>query len=378
MSPSRVCVLAAGGTGGHMFPAEALAREMAGRGWRIVLATDRRGEQYAHDFPAETRLDLDAATGAGPLGLLKASGAIAQGVLQARKAFTRLDPAIVVGFGGYPSAPALLAALSQKRPTLIHEQNAVLGRTNRWLAPHVDQVASAFPTLERAPEKLRAPVRVVGIPVRADIRALYDRAYVAPDYRIRLLVTGGSQGARILSETTPRALAALPETLRARLKVEQQTRVESLETARQIYLEAGISAEVAPFFRNMASRLHAAHLVIGRAGASTVSELAVAGLPSILVPLKIATDDHQRVNAALLAEAGAAWVITEDDLTVDSLVTALQSLLSNPAGLAARAAAARSVAIPDAAKRLADLVEATAASNYKRPSADSPSPRTTC
>lgn len=361
MSPSRVCVLAAGGTGGHMFPAEALARELARRGWRIVLATDRRGERYAHGFPAEERLDLDAATGSGPLGMLRAAGAIAQGVLQARRAFERLDPAVVVGFGGYPSAPALLAALSQKRPTLIHEQNAVLGRTNRWLAPYVDQVASAFPTLERAPDRLRAPVQVAGIPVRPDIRALYDRAYGAPDYRIRLLVTGGSQGARILSETVPRALAALPETLRARLKVEQQTRPESLEGARQIYLEAGIAAEVAPFFRDMAAHLHGAHLVIGRAGASTVSELAVAGLPSILIPLKIATDDHQRANAKLLADAGAAWVITEDDLTVDSMSAAVQSLLSDPSGLAARAASARAVAIPDAAGRLADLVERTAA-----------------
>lgn len=360
MSLSRVCVLAAGGTGGHMFPAEALAREMAGRGWRIVLATDRRGEQYAGSFPAEERLDLDAATGAGALGLVKASGAIAKGVLQARTAFSRLDPAVVVGFGGYPSAPALLAAFSQRRQTVIHEQNAVLGRTNRWLAPYVDQVASAFPTLGRTPEKLRAPVQVAGIPVRSEIRALYDRAYVAPDYRIRILITGGSQGARILSETTPRALAALPETLRARLKIEQQTRPESMDAARQIYLEAGIAAEVAPFFRDMANRLSGAHLVIGRAGASTVSELAVAGLPSILIPLKIATDDHQRANAALLAEAGSAWVITEDDLTVESLTAALQSLLSSPSGLAARAAAARSVAIPDAAKRLADLVERTA------------------
>ncbi|MBA4001577.1 undecaprenyldiphospho-muramoylpentapeptide beta-N-acetylglucosaminyltransferase [Brevundimonas sp.] len=361
MSPSRVCVLAAGGTGGHMFPAEALAREMARRGWRVVLATDRRGEQYAHSFPAEERLEFDAATGSGPLGMLNAAGAIAQGVLQARKAFDRLDPAVVVGFGGYPSAPALLAAISQKRPTLIHEQNAVLGRTNRWLAPYVDQVASAFPMLERTPEKVRAPVEVVGIPVRADIRALHDRAYVAPDYRIRVLVTGGSQGARILSETVPRALAALPETLRARLKVEQQTRAESLEAAQQIYLESGIAAEVAPFFRDMSARLSGAHLVIGRAGASTVSELAVAGLPSILIPLKIATDDHQRANAKLLADAGAAWVITEDDLTVDSLTAAVQSLLSNASGLAARAGAARSVAMPDAVNRLADVVERTAA-----------------
>jgi UDP-N-acetylglucosamine--N-acetylmuramyl-(pentapeptide) pyrophosphoryl-undecaprenol N-acetylglucosamine transferase len=359
---SKVCVVAAGGTGGHMFPAEALAREMAARGWRVVLATDRRGEQYAHAFPAEERLALDAATGSGPLGLLKAGLAILKGVAQARKAFTRLDVGVVVGFGGYPSAPALVAALSQGRPTLIHEQNSVLGRTNRLLAGRVGAVASSFANLERAPEAVRGRAHLVGSPVRAEIRALYDRAWEAPtaDGPIRVLVTGGSQGARVLSETAPRALAALPEGLRRRLKVQQQSRAETLESARQIYLEAGIDAEVAPFFRDMASRLSQAHLLIGRSGASTCAELAVAALPSVLVPLKIATDDHQRLNARTLVEAGAAEVILEDDFTPDRLTATLAALLSDPAKLAAMSAGARTVAIPDAARRLADLVEATA------------------
>lgn len=359
---SRVCVVAAGGTGGHMFPAEALAREMAARGWRVVLATDRRGEQYAQGFPAEERLGLDAATGAGPIALLKAGVAITRGVLQARTAFRRLDAGVVVGFGGYPSAPALLAAISQGRPTLIHEQNAVLGRTNRLLAPYVRAVASSFPTLERAPAGVQARAQVVGSPVRADIRALFDRAYAAPttDGPIQVLVTGGSQGARLLSETTPRSLAALPAGLRARLKVQQQSRPETLEAARHIYLEAGIEAEIAPFFRDMAARLSAAHLVIGRAGASTCAELAVAALPSVLIPLKIATDDHQRLNARALTDVSAAAVILEDDVTVERLTAVLEPLLADPARLAAMSAAARSVAIPDAAQKLADLVEATA------------------
>lgn len=359
---SKVCVVAAGGTGGHMFPAEALARELASRGWRVVLATDARGEQYAHAFPAEERLALDAATGSGPIGLLKAGLAIMRGVGQAKSAFDRTGADVVVGFGGYPSAPALVAAILQKRPTLIHEQNAVLGRTNRMLAPRVGGVASAFPTLGRAPEAVKARARVVGNPVRPDIRALFDRAYVAPegDGPIHVLVTGGSQGARILSETAPRALAALPEAIRSRLKVQQQSRPETLESARQIYLEAGIAAEVAPFFRDMADRLSRAHLVIGRAGASTCSELAVAALPSVLIPLKIAMDDHQTLNARALSEAGAARVIAEDDVTVDSLTAVLAEVLSDPARLTAMSAAARSVAIPDAAARLADLVEAAA------------------
>lgn len=360
MSGAKVAVLAAGGTGGHLFPAEALARELTARGWRVVLATDHRGEQYAHAFPAEEHIALDAATGSGPIGLAKAGVAIGKGVMQARSAFDRLEAAVVVGFGGYPSAPALIAALTQRRPTVIHEQNAVLGRTNRLLAPFVDAVASSFPTLERATARVKARARVVGAPVRPEIRALYERTWTVPAGPVRVLVTGGSQGARVLSETTPRALAALPEALRGRLRVQQQSRPEFLEAALQIYLEAGIEAEVAPFFRDMASRLSGAHLVIGRAGASTVSELAVAALPSILVPLKIATDDHQRLNARLLADAGAAEVILEDQLTVRRLTATVEAMLADPAALAARSAAARSVAIPDADRRLADLVEATA------------------
>jgi len=359
---SKVCVVAAGGTGGHMFPAEALSRELQARGWRIVLATDHRGEAYAHNFPAEERIALDAATGRGPIGMAKAGVAIARGVLKARKALNRLDAAVVVGFGGYPSAPALIAALSQRRPTLLHEQNAVLGRTNRWLAPYVGAVASSFPDLQKVPQGLGARVSLIGNPVRPDIRALYDRVWSPPaaDGPIYVLVTGGSQGARILAETAPRALAALPEAIRARLKVQQQSRAETLEAAQQIYLEAGIAAEVAPFFRDMAKRLSAAHLVIGRAGASTCSELAVAAVPSLLIPLKIAMDDHQRFNALSLAQAGGAEVMLEDEVTVQALTGALLPLLSDPARLAAMSAGARSAALPDATRALADMVEAAA------------------
>lgn len=359
---NKVCVVAAGGTGGHMFPAEALSRALADRGWRIVLATDRRGEAYAHNFPAEERLALDAATGRGPLGMAKAGVAILKGVGQARSALKRLDASVVVGFGGYPSAPALLAALSQKRPTLLHEQNAVLGRTNRWLAPYVGGVASAFPDLQKVPQGMGTRVTLVGNPVRPDIGALLGRAYAAPDTEgpVRVLVTGGSQGARILSEAVPLALAALPAPLRARLKVQQQSRAETLEAARQIYLEAGIDAEVAPFFRDMARRLSEAHLVVGRAGASTCSELAVAGLPSLLIPLAIAMDDHQRFNAASLADVDGAEVMLEDTVTVETLTAALHGLLSDPARLAAMSAGARSAALPDATRRLADMVEAAA------------------
>lgn len=359
---SRVCVVAAGGTGGHMFPAEALARELSSRGWRIVLATDHRGEQYAHAFPAEERIALDAATGRGPIGLAKAGLTIVRGVFQARAALKRLDAAVVVGFGGYPSAPALLAALSQGRPTLLHEQNAVLGRTNRWLAPYVGAVAASFPDLHKVPQGVGARVTLVGNPVRPDIRALQDRPFVAPawDGPIHVLVTGGSQGARILSETAPRAMAGLPDAIRSRLRVQQQSRPETLEAARQIYLDAAIDAEVAPFFRDMARRLSQAHLVIGRAGASTCSELAVAGVPSLLIPLKIAMDDHQRFNAASLAAAGGAEVMLEDEVTVERLAAVLEAMLGDPVRLEAMSRGARTAALPDATPSLADMVEAAA------------------
>ena len=280
----------------------------------------------------------------------------------ARAALKRLDAAVVVGFGGYPSAPALLAALSQGRPTLLHEQNSVLGRTNRWLSPYVGAVAASFPNLRLVPHGVEARVTLIGNPVRPDIRALFDRPYVAPTARgpIHVLVTGGSQGARILSEAVPHALAALPEPLRKRLRVQQQSRPETLEAARANYAAAGIEAEVAPFFGDMARRLATTHLVIGRARASTCSELAVAALPSLLIPLKIAMDDHQRFNAASLAEAGGAEVVLEDDATVARLTAALLSLLSDPARLAAMSAGARSAALPDATAELADIVEAVA------------------
>jgi len=359
----KLAVVAAGGTGGHLFPAEALARELTERGWRIVLATDTRGGAYAEDFPAKERLGLDAATFrmGDPIGMARGGVKIFAGVTRARMAFKRLKPAIVVGFGGYPSLPALLAAPALKIPTVIHEQNAVLGRVNRYLAPRAAVVACAFPTLEKASARVRAKVAVVGNPVRPEIRALADRPFPDPGSgNVRILVTGGSQGARLLSQATPAAIAMLPEDTRYRLHVTQQTRPEAMEDARRVYANALVEAELSPFFRNMAQRLSTTHLVIGRAGASTVCELAVAGLPSVLVPLGIAVDDHQTFNAKLLVDAGAAEAIPEKAFTPDRLAEVLSRLLTDPHELARRSAAARSVARPDAAERLADLVERAA------------------
>lgn len=360
-SDKPLAVVAAGGTGGHMFPAEALARELNERGWDVVLASDKRGAAFAANFPAIERLSLDAATfrKSDPIGMARAAIKIGLGIMQARKAFKRLKPWAVIGFGGYPSYPALMAALGRKDITLIHEQNSVLGRSNRQLVKQVDAVACAFPVLRMAPAEMEGRVQVVGNPVRPDIRALYDEPYPPIDPTIRILVTGGSQGAKILSETVPQALALLPVSLRINLHVEQQTRADQIDMATKIYRDAEIDAEVAPFFTDMAERLGRAHIVIGRAGASTVCELAVAGKPSILIPLKIAADDHQTYNAEVLKAAKAAVVIREDDVTAEKLCSEIRALIEGAVLLPMRASAAKSVARPDAARLLADLVERT-------------------
>ena len=362
-SETPLAVVAAGGTGGHMFPAEALARELVSRGWQIVLASDARGAAYADRIPVIERLSLEAATfkPGDPVGMARAAVKIGMGIWQARQAFARLKPWAVIGFGGYPSYPALMAALSRKDITLIHEQNSVLGRSNRQLVKQVDAVACAFPVLRMAPMEMAGKVQVVGNPVRPDIRALYDVPYPDTGKAIRILVTGGSQGAKILSETVPLALASLPVSIRINLKVEQQARAEQADAAAKIYREAEIDAEVSPFFSDMAQRLGRAHIVIGRSGASTVCELAVAGKPSILIPLKIAADDHQTYNAEVLKEAKAAIVIKEDDVTVTRLAEEIRTMIEGAALLPMRAKAAKSVARPDAARKLADLVERTVA-----------------
>jgi UDP-N-acetylglucosamine--N-acetylmuramyl-(pentapeptide) pyrophosphoryl-undecaprenol N-acetylglucosamine transferase len=360
----RCAVIAAGGTGGHLFPAQALAEVLSGRGWRVVLATDERTAGLARDFPAAERLVFASGSPTGAIAArLRAALALMAGVVQARKALKRLRPTITVGFGGYPSVPPLVAARTLGVPYVIHEANAVMGRANVMLAGGARAIACAFPTLLKASPRVRARAVVVGNPVRPAILALADRPYEAPAEGgpLRLLVTGGSQGARILSEVVPAAAAALPADTRSRLNVVQQARPEVLEAATAAYRDAAIAAEVAPFFADMAERLAAAHLIVARAGASTVGEIAVAGRPAVLVPLAQALDDDQGQNARLLAEAGAAVVLREADLSPASLAATLRALLGDPARLRRMALAARAVATPGAAESLADLVENIAA-----------------
>ena len=358
----KLVVIAAGGTGGHLFPAAAFAEELKARGWRVVLMTDARGRRYAEHFPAERIEDVAAASPTmNPIRALPALLKIWRGVNEAKRRFLELKPALVAGFGGYPSFPALMAARAHGVPILIHEQNSVLGRVNRAMAGSARAVACGFQRLDRLPARARK--FVTGNPVRAPILAVRERPYPEPPAggRINLLIIGGSQGARVFGEVIPLAIAALPAALRERLDVVHQVREEQLAQARAIYAEVKVQAEAAPFFTNMGERLAAAHLVIARAGASSVTELQVAGRPAILVPFAAAADDHQTANAEGLTSVGAADLIGEADLTPERLAALLAERLGDTHGLAVRAAAARAAGNPDAAKTLADLAESVAA-----------------
>ncbi len=357
----RPIVIAAGGTGGHFFPAEALAAELVRRGHRIALMTDARsgGERSAVFAGRETFVLPGAGiAGRGLRRGIQALTALAAGTLEARRILSRLDPAMIVGFGGYPSVPPVLAARSlRRRPTIIlHEQNAVLGRANRLLARFADHLALGMRGTTRLPSRL--PATVTGNPVRPEIAALAGQPYASPEPGgpIRLLVTGGSQGARIFSEALPASLRLLGDGLRARLRVTQQCRREDIDRVRLAYQALGIEAELAPFFDDMPARLAAAHFVVARAGASTVAELAVAGRPALLVPFPHAIDDHQLYNAMAIEAPMLEQAEFEANPTV--LAEALAARLDHPDLLDVQAHAMADHAIADAALRLADVVEA--------------------
>lgn len=360
-------VIAAGGTGGHLFPAEALAAELLRRGERIALMTDARSAAYdSAAFANAERFVLSGAglSGRGLRGAAKGALALLAGTAQARRHLAVLRPAAVVGFGGYASFPPLAAARMMgagRRPAIVlHEQNAVLGRANRLMARVADLLALSFEGTTKVPAGARTAV--VGNPVRPALAALAGQPYPAPPEggALRLLVTGGSQGARIFADVVPPAVAALPEAIRARLLVTQQCRAEDLARTEAAYRAAGVVADLAPFFPDIAGRLATAHLVIARAGASTVAELECAGRPSVLVPLPSAIDDHQSANARALAEADAAWVYPQAAFTAAALTERLAALFSVPARLSAAAAAAAALARPQAARDMADQVLALA------------------
>jgi UDP-N-acetylglucosamine--N-acetylmuramyl-(pentapeptide) pyrophosphoryl-undecaprenol N-acetylglucosamine transferase len=359
---SRHYVLAAGGTGGHMIPAHALAEELMRRGHRVALVTDDRGARIPGLFEGVQVHILPAGRlGGGPMGWLSAIRKIFTGRAMASRLYETFAPSAVIGFGGYPGLPALMAAQRDRIPTLIHEQNAVLGRVNRILARKVDAIATAYPNVQRLAQSRLARTHLVGNPVRDEVLALRDQPYpeLTDEGVFRLLVTGGSQGATILSEVVPEGLGLLPEHFRRRLQVTQQCRAEDIEEVRARYAALGIPAELATYIGDMPDKLAWTHLVIGRAGASTIAELTVAGRPAILIPLPIATDDHQTYNAREMAKAGGARTIAQANFTPVELAKQMQKLGLEPAALANAAARARAVGRPNAASDLADLVETT-------------------
>jgi len=356
-----VILLSAGGTGGHLFPAEALAHELAARGWEVHLATDDRAERFAGRFPAKAIHPIRSATfgSKNPVALARTFWRIWQGVRQSSSLIAQIRPKAVVGFGGYPTLPPLYAATRRGVPTMIHEQNAVMGRANRALARRVSAIAGGF----LSPSGIHADkIVVTGNPVRPAVieasRSEYSPSKSGEPFN--LLVFGGSQGAQYFSSAVPAAIAQLAPELRARLRVVQQARDEDVADVRAAYERLGVPAEIAPFFTDMADRMARAHFVISRSGASTVAEVAAIGRPAILVPYPHALDHDQAANAAALATAGGAEVCPQAGFTPEAIAAKLGHYMTEPHLCSDMAAAARSVGRPQAAMLLADLTEAIA------------------
>jgi UDP-N-acetylglucosamine--N-acetylmuramyl-(pentapeptide) pyrophosphoryl-undecaprenol N-acetylglucosamine transferase len=358
-------LLAAGGTGGHLFPAEALAEALRSRGATVDLATDDRAERYGKRFPARQIHIVHSETvrGRDPIALARTAALLGFGTLQAWRLIRKIAPAAVIGFGGYPTVPPVMAATLLGIPTLIHEQNAVMGRANRLLASRVSAIALSFAgVLDREPD-LAAKATRTGNPVRPAVLAAASTPYAAPEINgpLRLVAFGGSQGARIMSDIVPSAVERLEPHLQMRLSVVQQAREEDVARVKESYARAKVAAEVAPFFTDLPARFAASHLVVSRSGASTVAELAAIGRPAVLVPLPHALDQDQSANAGVLERAGGALRLPQDVFTPDRLAAEISTLASAPQKLVAMAAAARSQGATDAAERLADLVMRAAA-----------------
>ncbi len=360
-------LICAGGTGGHLFPAEAVARVLAERGWRIELVTDHRTRDYGGDFPAAETHIVSSATpsGRGLAGKAGAALKLSGGTLRALRLFGRIKPAAAVGFGGYPTVPPILAARLRGVPTIIHDQNAVLGRANRLLARFADRIATASKALQ-LPERHAAKAVLTGNPVRPAVRNAKS-AYrpPEPDGPIRIAVFGGSQGARFLSRIVPAAIGILRPELIARLRITQQCRPEDLAEVEAEYRRIGAKAKLATFFANLPAIIADSHLVISRSGATTVAELGVIGRPAILIPLPGSIDQDQRANAAILADAGGGWALDERTLDAPEMATVMTDLFDHPEKLATAAAGAARTGVADCAERLADLIEEVAAARAK-------------
>ena len=360
MSISRHFVLAAGGTGGHMIPAHAVAEELMLRGHHVALVTDERGAKIPGIFDkAQVHVMPAGRMTRNPKSWPGALKAILAGRAMARRLNETFRPTAVVGFGGYPAMPALLGALADGIPTAIHEQNAVLGRVNRYLAGRVDAIATAYPDVRRLKDRYAGKVHLVGNPVREEVKQLREEEFPAltDESVFRVLVIGGSQGATILSSVVPDGLGMLPLSLRRRLQVTQQCRAEDIERVRKLYADLEIPADLATYFNDVPEKLGWSHLVIARAGASTLAELTCAGRPAILIPLPSAMDDHQTANAREMTEAGGARTIAQARFTAVELAKQMQKMALEPGALQNAARRARACGRPDAARDMADLLE---------------------
>ena len=353
-------VLAAGGTGGHMVPAHALAAELRSRGHGAMLITDERGARFPGLFENVPVHVLPAGRlGGGPIGWLKALSAVARGRAEAKRLYREHRPDAVVGFGGYPAFPSLLAASALKIPTVLHEQNAVLGRVNRLLAGEAEAIGTAYSEVERLKSKYANRVVLVGNPVRGEVARLGELPFPAFDEfaPLKILITGGSQGATVLGTVVPEGLGLLQASLRRRLQIVQQCRPDDIDRVRARYAELGIPAELMTYIEDMPDKLADAHLIIGRAGASTIAELTAAGRPAILIPFPSATDDHQTANAREMTKAGGARTIQQTNFTPDVLARQIEAMAADPIALNNAAARSLSVGRPHAARDLADVVE---------------------
>ncbi len=354
-------ILSAGGTGGHMTPAQALGRDLLSRGYEVALITDERGLKYRSMFEGIKIHTIRAGTlGAGIWGKVKGLTNLSVGVIQAFRILSQKRPDMVVGFGGYPSVPGVYAAQKMKIPTVIHEQNAIIGRANAYLAGRAERIAISLPDLQGLDETEKARAVFTGNPVRADISDLYTEPYpgFGQDGPLCILVMGGSLGATVFSDVVPQALTKLSGEYRERLHVVQQCREEDLDRVRAVYREAGIECDLAPFFDDVPKLLARAHLFIGRSGASTVAELATAGRPAIFVPYPHHKDQQQKINADSIADVGGAWVMTENGFTPDTLLARIETFFQNPSTLFKAAEKARTCGKPDAARKLGNLVTA--------------------
>lgn len=356
----KLIVLATGGTGGHVFPAEALAEVLLARGHRVVLVTDKRFANFKTGAlsKVETRTIRTGTFVGSPVKKIMGILGLGAGMAQALVLMNRLKPDVVVGFGGYPSFPTLFAAAKLSISTIIHEQNSVLGRANRLLAGKVERIATSFPNTLMVEEKDKEKIVVIGNPVRASVKLLRSLPYsgITGDGKVNILVTGGSQGATIFSKIVPEAIAALPATLRSRIRVDQQCREMDVEATRAAYARIGVNADIASFFVDLPNRLAGANLVIARAGASTVFELAVAGRPAILVPFPTSMDDHQYYNANAFEEVGGGWLMSQDGFTAASLAARLEAFITAPDTLAKAAENAKKLGAGNAAENLAEMV----------------------